>query len=108
MGQQESTDAFSREDRQRYRRKVQRCLDALERMLAEGGFAQSPPTMGLEIELNLVDEALQPAMINSSVLEKIDDPWYTTELGQHNLELNVPPRLLRGEQSAELEVELRR
>ncbi|SDD28238.1 glutamate--cysteine ligase [Actinokineospora iranica] len=107
MGQDVSTNAFSREDRQRYRHKVQRCLDALERMLAEGGFADSPPRMGVEIELNLVDDALQPAMLNRTVLEKIDDPCYTVELGQHNLELNARHRPLHGEQSAELEAELR-
>ncbi|GLZ42585.1 glutamate--cysteine ligase [Actinokineospora sp. NBRC 105648] len=107
MGQDVRTDAFSREDRQRYRQKVQRCLDALERMLTDGGFAEEPPRMGLEIELNLVDGALQPAMLNRTVLEKIDDPCYTTELGQHNLELNVRPRPLRGAESTELETELR-
>ncbi len=107
MGQDITTDAFSQEDRQRYRQKVQRCLDALERMLNEGGFAESPPWMGLEIELSLVDSSLRPAMLNTTVLEKIDDPSYTTELGQHNLELNVRPRPLRGDQSPDLETELR-
>ncbi|HVK25248.1 MAG TPA: glutamate--cysteine ligase [Actinokineospora sp.] len=107
MGHKVTSEAFSREDRQRYRQKVQRCLDALERMLNEGGFAKSPPWMGLEIELSLVDDHLQPAMLNDTVLEKIDDPCYTTELGQQNLELNVRPRPLRGRQSADLETELR-
>jgi gamma-glutamyl:cysteine ligase YbdK (ATP-grasp superfamily) len=107
MGLDGTSDTFSREDRQRYRQKVQRCLDALERMLTEGGFAKSPPWMGLEIELNLVDAHWQPAMLNATVLEKIDDPSYTIELGQHNLELNVRPRPLRGHQATELETELR-
>ncbi|MBA8931028.1 gamma-glutamyl:cysteine ligase YbdK (ATP-grasp superfamily) [Kutzneria viridogrisea] len=63
--------------------------------------------MGLEIELNLVDEALRPAMANSVVLEKIDDPSFTTELSQHNLEINVPPRPLAGNEALDLERELR-
>jgi gamma-glutamyl:cysteine ligase YbdK (ATP-grasp superfamily) len=75
-------------------------------MLAEGGFAQSPPRMGLEIELNLIDDLLQPAMANSVVLEKLADPAFTSELAQHNLELNVRPRPLRGAQAIELEHEL--
>ncbi len=107
MGQDIRTDAFSREDRQRYREKVRRCLDALERMLADGGFPDSTATMGLEIELNLVDDALQPAMLNQTVLEKIGDPCYTTELGRHNLELNVPPRPLGGDEIAGLADDLR-
>src|SRR5919108_6046136 len=106
MGQDVATDTFDRSARQRYRFKVQRCLDALARMLTEGGFSTSPPQIGLEVELNLVDDALQPAMANTVVLEKLDDPSFTTELGQHNLELNVRPRPLSGNQAMELELEL--
>ncbi|HEV7653019.1 MAG TPA: glutamate--cysteine ligase [Actinophytocola sp.] len=107
MGQDVSTDTVDRSDRQRYRQKVQRCLDALARMLTEGGFSTEPPQMGLEVELNLVDDGLQPAMTNGVVLEKLDDPSFTTELGQHNLELNMRPRPLSGDQASELEMELR-
>jgi hypothetical protein len=107
MGQDVATGTFDRSARQRYRMKVQRCLDALARMLTEGGFSTSPPQIGLEVELNLVDDALQPAMANTVVLEKLDDPSFTTELGQHNLELNVRPRPLSGDQASELEEELR-
>ena len=107
MGQDVATDVFARSDRQRYRRKVQRCLDALARMLTEGGFSTSPPQIGLEVELNLVDDALRPAMANRVVLEKLDDPSFTTELGQHNIELNVRPRPLAGDRASELERELR-
>ncbi len=107
MGQDVAADTFDRSARQRYRLKVQRCLDALARMLTEGGFSTSPPRIGLEIELNLVDDALQPAMANTVVLEKLDDPSFTTELGQHNLELNVLPRPLSGDQASQLEAELR-
>jgi hypothetical protein len=107
MGQDVATDTFDRSARQHYRMKVQRCLDALARMLTEGGFSTAPPQIGLEVELNLVDDALQPAMANTVVLEKLDDPSFTTELGQHNLELNVRPRPLSGDQASELEAELR-
>jgi hypothetical protein len=106
MGRTVATASFSHAARQRYRLKVQRCLDALARMLTEGGFSAAPPKMGLEIELNLVDEALQPAMANSVVLEKLNDPAFTIELAQHNLELNVRPRPLAGRQVLELEEEL--
>ena len=107
MGQDVAAGTFDRSARQRYRLKVQRCLDALARMLTEGGFSTSPPQIGLEVELNLVDDALQPAMANTVVLEKLDDPSFTTELGQHNLELNVLPRPLSGDEASLLETELR-
>ncbi|MFI9383971.1 glutamate-cysteine ligase family protein [Kutzneria sp. NPDC052558] len=107
MGKDVSDRTFSREDRQRYREKVQRCLDALARMLTDDVFSFPQQQMGLEIELNLVDEKLRPAMTNSVVLEKIDDPSFTTELSQHNLEINVPPRPLAGNEAVDLERELR-
>ncbi|OLF17733.1 glutamate-cysteine ligase family protein [Actinophytocola xanthii] len=106
MGQDVATEVFDRSDRQRYRVKVQRCLDALARMLSQGGFATAPPQIGVEVELNLVDDRLSPAMANSIVLEKLNDPAFTTELGQHNIELNVLPRPLSGSQASELEAEL--
>ena len=109
MGTQVPTTVeLDRSDRQFHRSKMQRCLDALGRMLGEGGFASGPAKIGLEIELNLVDPVLRPAMANLEVLEKLDDPSFTTELGQHNLELNVRPRLLRGDQALALEGELDR
>src|SRR4051794_37405465 len=107
MGRDVTTGAYTREDRQRYRRKIQSCLDALASMLNSETFAFHRRQMGLEIELNLVDDRLQPAMTNTVVLEKIDDPMFTTELGQHNIELNVAPRPLEGNEAVELEQDVR-
>src|SRR5688500_13432400 len=107
MGRDVTTGAHTREDRQRYRRKVQQYLDALAAMLNSETFAFHRRQMGLEIELNLVDENLNPAMTNAVVLEKIADPDFTLELGQHNIELNVRPRPLDGDEALELEQDLR-
>ena len=46
---------------------------------------------GLEVELNLVDEPGDPALKNAEALEAIADPDFQTELGQFNIEINVPP-----------------
>ena len=46
---------------------------------------------GLEVELNLVDEPGDPALKNAEALEAIADPAFQTELGQFNIEINVPP-----------------
>ena len=35
-------------------------------------------------------------MRNADVLDAIADPAWATELGQFNLEINVPPRRARG------------
>ena len=107
MGEDVTATVFSREDRQRYREKVRACLDVFARMLAESRFDSERRSMGLEIELNLTDEAGDPALLNADVLERIADPDFTTELAQFNVEINIPPRLLTGPVFAELEQQVR-
>src|SRR5260370_36644131 len=95
------------EDRRRYRDKVRRSLDAFARMLRERLFDPNPSQVGQEIELNLVDSRAMPSMRNADVLKAIADPVWATEMGQFNLEINVPPRQLDGDALADLESELR-
>jgi hypothetical protein len=108
VGQQVAARTFSREDRQRYRLKVRASLDVFARMLAEARFHPERRSFGLEIELNLTNDVGDPALINAAALEAIADPAFQTELGQFNVEINVPPRLLEGGVFAELERDARR
>ena len=94
MGEEVAQQEFSREDRTRYREKVRRCLDVFARMLRESRFDADDPMTGLEIELNLVDDAGDPALKNAEALAAIADPDFVTELGQFNLEINVKPEKL--------------
>lgn len=94
MGEEVGPREFTREDRARYRQKIRRCLDVLAEMLAEHRFDADRPLTGLEIEFNLVDPAADPAMRNADVLAAIADPAFQTELGQFNIEINVPPLAL--------------
>jgi hypothetical protein len=103
MGQDVDRRTFSRRDRQRYRTKVQRCLDALAIMLREHPFARDEPMTGLEVELNLVDKDLAPALAGTNVLDAIGSSQFQSELGQWNLELNLPPRPLPGDEWRHLE-----
>ena len=107
MGQQVAAKDFSREDRQRYRRKVRACLDVFARMLSESRFHPERRSFGLEIELNLTDDAGAPAFVNAAALEAIADPNFQTELGQFNIEINIAPRLLEGDVFSELERDAR-
>src|SRR3982751_2328686 len=93
MGKDVEQVEFSRADRQRFRQKVRLCLDVFAQMLSEARF-ETGPMAGLEIELNLVDEAGDPTMRNAAVLDAIADPAFQTELGQFNIEINLPPRRL--------------
>ena len=62
---------------------------------------------GLEVELNLVDDACDPAMKNAEALEAIADPDFVTELGQFNLEINVAPRRLSDQGMSSFESDVR-
>jgi hypothetical protein len=107
MGDEVSGTGFTREERQRYREKVQLCLDVFEQMLATTQFDAEQPMTGLEVELNLVDADYQPFLGNMAVLEEIADPAFQTELGAYNIELNVPPQSLAGDSQLRLEDDLR-
>jgi gamma-glutamyl:cysteine ligase YbdK (ATP-grasp superfamily) len=108
MGEDVEAQEFSRADRTRYREKVHRCLDVFERMLTEERFHTDDPMTGLEVELNLVDDAGDPALKNAEALAAIADPDFQTELGQFNIEINVPPALLREGGLKTFEANLRR
>src|SRR5512135_597248 len=107
MGDEVAATHFTREQRQRYREKVQLCLDVFEQMLGSAHFEAERPLTGLEVELNLVDGGYQPFFGNLAVLEEIADPAFQTELGAFNIEFNAPPRTLDGEGARVLEVGLR-
>jgi len=107
MGRDIEAIKISGEDRRKYRDKLHRSLDVFARMLRERRFEANPSQVGLEIELNLVDSRGMPSMHNAAVLDAIADPAWATELGQFNLEINVPPRRLDGDALADLEQEVR-
>ncbi len=107
MGRDIQAIKISGEDRRKYRDKVRRSLDAFARMLRERLFDDNSSMVGQEIELNLVDERGMPHMRNAQALDAIADPAWDTEVGQFNLEINVPPRRLDGDAFEGLEREIR-
>jgi len=108
MGEDVEARTFSRADRTRYRQKVRHSLDVFERMLREARFDTTRQTIGCEIELNVVDEHGDPAMRNEEVLAAIANPDFQTELGQFNVEINIPPLSLAGTALAGFEDQVRR
>lgn len=67
-------------------------VHALEYMLNDGMFDSSHPHIGAEQELFLVDRAWQASPIALPLLEKVNDPHFTTEIGAYNLEINLDPQ----------------
>ncbi|GAB2580028.1 hypothetical protein Aab01nite_56310 [Paractinoplanes abujensis] len=106
MGKDLATVVFAPDDRTTYRQKVRRCLDVFAQMLDQHAFSDRDDMTGLEIELNLIDEAARPAMRNAEVLDRIGDPLFQTELGQFNIELNAAPRSIAGWGLADYEDDL--
>jgi gamma-glutamyl:cysteine ligase YbdK (ATP-grasp superfamily) len=107
MGREIQAIKITGEDRRIYRAKLGRSLDVFARMLHDHLFETDPCLVGQEIELNLVDSGGEPSMRNADVLAAIADPAWATEVGQFNLEINVPPRPLTGDTVADLEAEIR-
>src|SRR5581483_7432700 len=94
-------------DLQCHGNEIDACLNALNRMLTERCFSACPVQMGMELELNIIDDNVNPVMANVAMLEHVGNPIFQAELGQHMIELNLPPRPLADDATLELEKELR-
>ncbi len=79
------------QERQRFVQQVLNDVRALERMLQEGLVESGVHRIGAEQEMFLVGSDQRPTRKALQVLEEIDDPHFTTELAQFNLELNLDP-----------------
>lgn len=107
MGAEVRSGEWSNEQRRRYREKVRQNLDVFERMLGNSSFDAEQPMTGMEMELYLVDEELNPSFSNAEVLDIIAHDAFQTELARFNVEVNVLPRLLDGANAARLEDDVR-
>ncbi len=81
-------------------------LRAMELMLERNMFETGITRIGAEQELVLVNDAMQPAPLGPELLELIDDPRATPEIGRFNLEFNCTPRELTGPALTQLHDEL--
>lgn len=83
-------------------------LRALERMLAEGSFEKGVRRIGAEQEMFLTNPSFLPAPRALAMLEKLQDPHFTTELGAFQLEVNSAPHPFKGDGFRALESQLTR
>src|SRR5699024_11546500 len=88
MGDEVNSKRYTPEDRTLYREKLAENLELFDTYLRHAEF-KSAGTIGLELELNLVDGENQPSLRNKEVLARLDDE-YESESGGCNLELNQP------------------
>lgn len=78
-------------------------VQALDRMLREGWFETDPIRIGAEQEMCLVDLHGKPSSTNLAVLEKLNNPNFTTELARFNVEANMPPLEFKGSCFSDME-----
>lgn len=82
-------------------------LRALERMLAEGMFETGVRRIGAEQEMFLIDQRTwAPAKGALKMLEQLQDPHFTTELGMFQLEANCAPQFFSGDGLSLMHAEL--
>ena len=92
--------------RRAFIRRVLNDLHALEQILDAGLIERKTRRIGAEQEVFLVDRDWRPAMVALELLEKIEDPRFTTELGKFNLEMNLDPLTFGGSCLSRLETQL--
>jgi CBS domain-containing protein len=83
-------------------RRVLEDVRALELMIAAGKIETGVRRIGAEQEVFLVDSAGAPAPIAMDVIDRLQDPHFTTELALFNLEINVAPVLLENDCLSEM------
>jgi gamma-glutamyl:cysteine ligase YbdK (ATP-grasp superfamily) len=99
VGIEITRDEFERRDYARFRRRLERDLSELGRLLERPGFGAGPVTVGAELELFLVGADGKPLPLNEAVRAEAADPRITVELNRFNLELNSSPVPLAGPDS---------
>ena len=77
------------------RRRLELCVAAMQRMVDGGWFDGHEDTIGMEVELDLIDPLGRPRLINDAVLARLGRADMQHELGQFNVELNLAPRRLQ-------------
>ncbi len=105
MGEQNVERASDEGTRRAFMKALLNEVRAMEDMLAAGRFEHGIRRIGAEQEMFLVDRAFRPAMTAMQLLDELDDPRFTHELGLFNLEANLSPLELGGSCLRQLEAE---
>ncbi len=106
MGEHQVRQDLSGDQLRLFTKRLLTDLRALESMLADGMIESKVRRIGAEQEFFLVGDGWRPACLSMEILEDIDDPHFTTELGKFNLEANLDPLVFGGECLSQLESQL--
>jgi CBS domain-containing protein len=105
MGEQNVQQSTDENTRRAFMKALLDEVRALEDMHSNGMIESGVRRIGAEQEMFLVDRAARPALTAMQILDQMDDPRFTHELGLFNLEANLSPLELGGDCLSRLEQE---
>lgn len=106
MGTEVEREQFTAADYAEFSQRLRENLEALRGFLARPQIGKAPPSIGLEVEMHLLDRAAQPACVSEAVLRRTHDPRCTLEIDAFNFEINTRPVALAGRPFEQLDREL--
>jgi len=106
MGDQRVSTFENSKKRQAFTKNILDDIKALEQLIASNKFETETQRIGAEQELGLVGKDWYPIMNYDKVLDEVDDPHFTTELGRFNIEINLDPIEYNGSCFTEMQDQL--
>lgn len=96
MGQEISFSHFDKSDFENFYKNLKQETALLKKMIRQKACSTRSPVAGFEIEAWILDQDMQPAPINDTFLNSLNNPLAFEELAKFNIELNSTPTPLAG------------
>ncbi len=107
MGEKSVSTKTTAASRKRFLKYLLNDVEALDYMLREGMIESGVQRIGAEQEFALVDKYFKPSKNGLEILQRVNDPHFTTELARYNLEINLDPFDLDSKCFSKMERQLR-
>lgn len=106
MGSQSVKPITNKTERKAFINHLLNDIEALDMMIKSDAFEKGIQRIGAEQEFCIVDKYYRPSFNALEILDKINDPHFTTELGLFNVEANLDPLVLKSRCFSQLETDL--
>jgi len=107
MGNQKFSIAKDPESRKKFLKHLLHDVEAIDQMIREDMIEKGKRRVGAEQEFCIVDKYFKPSRNAPEILQKIDNPQFTSELARYNLEINLDPFELKGNCFKKMESQLK-
>lgn len=106
MGSQSVKAIDTEAQRKEFTKQLLYDIEALTTMIETDDFEKGIQRIGAEQEMCIVDPFYRPSFNALEILDEINDPHFTTELGLFNMEANLDPLVLEANCFSQLENDL--